>query len=52
MNIEKNYGRKVKCEYCKEEIVLDEFNTEQVGTNTIVVYCEHGCEFVLDAENK
>lgn len=48
MNIEQRYGEKIKCNQCGREIILDEFSIEKVGTNTYVVYCENGCEFLLD----
>ncbi|WP_154694972.1 hypothetical protein [Clostridium botulinum] len=48
MNIEERYGEKIKCNQCGREILLDEFSTERIGVNTVVVYCENGCESLLD----
>lgn len=48
MNIEQRYGEKIRCKECGREIELNEFSIEKVGTNTYVVYCENGCQFILD----
>lgn len=48
MDIENRYGEKIKCKQCGKRIELNEFTVEKVGTNTYVVYCENGCEFILN----
>jgi|GEM_PF-4091899 len=48
MNIEQRYGEKIRCKECSREVQLNEFSTEVIGVNTVVVYCENGCEFILE----
>lgn len=48
MDIEQRYGEKIRCKECGREVQLNEFSTEIIGVNTVVVYCENGCEFILE----